>query len=50
MISELWSGHGRNGGDVQCSKGNNSKRRLTRIMVYVFCTFFYAVIHWCEVS
>ena len=29
--------HGRNG-YVQCSKGNNSKSRQTRVTVQVFCT------------
>ena len=45
-----WTGvHGRNG-YVQCSKGNNSKCRLTRVMVHVFCTLSHGVLHWCEVS
>ena len=41
--------HGSNG-YVQCSKGNNSVIRQTRVMVHVFCTLSYSALHWCEVS
>ena len=41
--------HGRNG-YVQCSKGNNSKSRPTRVMVHVFCPLSHGVLHLCEVS
>ena len=40
--------HGRNG-YVQCLKGNNSKRRQTRVMVHVFCMSFYSALHLYEV-
>ena len=41
--------HSRNG-YVQCSKGNNSKCRLTRLTVHVFCTLSHGALHRCEVS
>ena len=34
-------------GYVQCSKGNNSKSRKTRVMVHVFCKLYYGV-KFCE--
>ena len=37
-------------GYVQCSKGNNSKSRQTRVTVYVFCTLSHSALHYCEVS
>ena len=40
--------HGRNG-YVQCSKGNNSKSRQTRVMVHVFCISSHNALHLCEV-
>ena len=40
--------HGRIG-YVQCSKGNNSKSRQTRVMVHVFCTSSDDALHLCEV-
>ena len=39
---------GRNG-YVQCSKGNNSKSRQTRVTVHVFCTLSHHALQWCEV-
>ena len=41
--------HGRNG-YVQCSKGNNSVSRQTRVRVHVFCTLSHGGLHLCEVS
>ena len=41
--------HGRIG-YVQCSKGNNSKSRQTRVMVHVFCTSSDGTLHLCKVS
>ena len=41
--------HKRNG-YVQCSKGNNSKSRQTRVTVHVLYTSSYNALHWCEVS
>ena len=41
-----------NGADTNCehTKGNNSKRRKTRVTVLVFCTSSYGVLSLCEVS
>ena len=36
QLTEQTQVHGRNG-YVQCSKGNNSKSRQSRVMVHVFC-------------
>ena len=36
-------------GYVQCSKGNNSKNRQTRVTVHVFCMSSHGAIHLCEV-
>ena len=36
--------HGTNG-YVQCLKGNNSKRRLTRVTVHMFCTSSRVALH-----
>ena len=44
-VSELWSGHEYMVKMVQCSKGNNSKRWLTRVMVHVFCTSSHGALH-----
>ena len=41
--------NGRNG-YVQCSKGNTSKRRQTRVTGHVFWTLSHNALHWCEVS
>ena len=41
--------HGRNG-YVQCSKGNNSKSRQTKVMVHVFCMSSHGALNLCEVS
>ena len=41
--------HGKNG-YVQCSRGNNSERRQTRVMVHVFCKSSHSALHLCEVS
>ena len=41
--------HGRHG-YVQCSEGNNSLSRQTRVKVHVFCTLSHGGLHWCEVS
>ena len=35
--------------NIQCSKGNNSKSRQTRVMVHVFCKSSPSVLHLCEV-
>ena len=40
--------HGRNG-YVQCSKGNNSTSRQTRVTVHVFCILSHDALHWCHV-
>ena len=40
--------HGRNC-YVQCSKGNNSKSRQTRVTDYVFCKSSHSTLHLCEV-
>ena len=40
---------GRNG-YIQCSKGNNSKCRQTRITVNVVCISSHSALHLCEVS
>ena len=37
-------------GYVQCSKGNNSKSKPTRVMVHVFCMSSDGALHLCEVS
>ena len=34
----------------QSSKGHKSKSRLTRVMVFMFCTSFYDALHMCKVS
>ena len=34
----------------QSSKGHNSKSRLTRVTVLVFCTLSHNALHLCEVS
>ena len=44
QLTEQIPVHGRNG-YLQCSKGNNSKSRQTRIMVYVFCMLSHSVLH-----
>ena len=36
-------------GYVQCSKGNNSKSRQTRVTIHVFCTLSNCALHWWEV-
>ena len=41
--------HGRSG-YVQCSKGNNSISRPTRVTVHMFCTLSRGALHWCVVS
>ena len=41
--------HGRNS-YVQCSKGNNSRSRQTRVMVHMFCMWSYSALYLCEVS
>ena len=38
--------YGRNG-YVQCSKGNNSVSRQTRVTVHVFYTSSHGDLHWC---
>ena len=48
-IMERTQVHGRNG-YVQCSKGNNSKSRQTRVMVHVFCTSSHSALHCRGVS
>ena len=48
QLTEQTQVHGRNG-YVQCSKGNNSKSRQTRVTVHVFCTLSHGVLHLCEV-
>ena len=48
-IFNLQSGHEGRNGYVQCSKGNNSKSRQTRVTVYVFYMSFYNILHLCEV-
>ena len=40
--------HGRNG-YVQCSKGNNSKSRQTRVTVHMLCLSSHSDLHLCEV-
>ena len=47
-VMERTQVHGRNG-YVQCSKGNNSISRQTRVTVHVFCTLSNGGLHWCEV-
>ena len=39
-----------NSGYVQCSKGNRSKSRQTRVTVHVFCKSSHSNLHLCEVS
>ena len=34
---------------VQCSKGNNSKIRQTRVMVHMFCMSSHGALYLCEV-
>ena len=41
--------HGGND-NVQCSKDNNSKSRLARVTVDVFCTSSHGALHLCEDS
>ena len=36
-------------GYAQCLKGNNSKRRQTRIKVHVYCMSSHSALHLCEV-
>ena len=48
LTEQTWV-HGRNG-YVQCSKGNNSKSKQTRVTVHVFRTSSRSVLHLCEVS
>ena len=44
-----WSTAGRNGYMyVQCSMGNNSKSRQTRVTVHVFCKSSHRALHLCE--
>ena len=40
--------HGRNG-YAQCSKGNNTKSKQTRVRIHVFCTLSHSALHLCEV-
>ena len=49
QLSEQTKIHGRNG-YIQCSKGNNSKSRQTRLMVHEFCTSSHEALNLCEVS
>ena len=43
--------HSRNGYfQYLCSKGCNSKSRLTRVMDFVFCLLFYGALHLLEIS
>ena len=35
--------------EIQCSTGHNSKSRLSRVMVLVFCTQSHDALHLCEV-
>ena len=48
-VMEQTGVHGRNG-YVQCSKGNNSIGRKTKVMVPVFCTWSPGSLQKCEVS
>ena len=47
QLTERTQVHGRNG-YVQCSKGNNSKRRQTRVTVEKFCSSSYQALNLCE--
>ena len=47
-VMERTREHGRNG-YVQCSRGDNSVSRQTRVMIH-FCTSCHGGLHWCEVS
>ena len=51
QLTERTRVHGWNGyvQYVQCSKGNNSKSRKTRVTVYVFFTLSRGALHLCEV-
>ena len=49
QITEQTQVHGRNG-YVQCSKGNNSQSRQTRVTNHDFCTSSHGVLNLCEVS
>ena len=46
QLTERTRVHGRNG-YVQCSKGNNSKSRQTRVRGYVFCMLSHCALHLC---
>ena len=48
-VKEQTRVHVRNG-YVQCSKGNNSISRQTRVMVHVFFTLSHSALHYYEVS
>ena len=48
QLTELTQVHGRNG-YVQCSEGNNSRSRQTRVKVRKFCTSFSGALNLCEV-
>ena len=52
QLSERTLVHGRNGyfQYLQCSTGSNSKGRLTRVMVLVFCTLSHGALHLYETS
>ena len=52
QLTERTLVHGRNGyfQYLQCSKGSNSKGRLTRVMVLVFCMLSHGALHLCEIS
>ena len=49
QLAEQTQVHGTNG-NVQCSKGNHSNSRQTRVIVHVFCKSFHSALHLCEVS
>ena len=49
QITERTRVHGRNG-YVQCSEGNYSKSRQTRVNVHVFCMSSHNALRLCEVS
>ena len=48
QLTERTQVHGRND-YVQCSKGNNSKSKQTRVMIHVFCMLSHSALHLCEV-
>ena len=48
QLTEWARVHGKNG-YVQCSKGNNSKSRQTRVTVHMFCTSSHSGLYLCEV-